>query len=90
MTMTTTDHPRWHDGLGLHEHAQKALLNINSTHPDGATGPLYEVLARLVPDSPDAKAIQRAIDRLEELGDEIGKVEWALAEVDFSFGKIEP
>ena len=92
--MAIIDHPcrwhNWHDGLGIHEHAQKALLNINCSHPDGGATGLQGVLARLVPDSPDAKAIQRAIDRLEELGDEIGKVEWALAEVDFSFGKIEP
>jgi hypothetical protein len=89
MTMATTDHPHWHDGLALHEHAQKALLLINCSHPDGAVTDLQGVLARLVPDSPDARAIQRAIDRLEQLAGEIAKVEYALAGVDFSFGKLE-
>jgi hypothetical protein len=57
--------------------------------PDTAITGLEGVLARLDPNSPDAEPIKRAIDRLTEIAYEIGDVEGALAEANFSFGKIK-
>lgn len=77
------------DGMTIHEHAQRALDTLNCSHPDGSIGELAGVLARLDPNSADAKAIKQAMNRLTELAEEVAKVEYALADVDFSFGKIE-
>ena len=73
----------------IHETAQYALSIINCSHPDGSVSELWGVLKRLDPDSPDASVIKRAIDRLLELADEVAKVEYALADADFTFGKLE-
>ena len=50
---------------------------------------LEAVLERIGPDSPDAAAIQRAIDWLKDIAVEITKVEGLLCEHDFTFGKLE-
>ena len=78
-----------YDHLPIHEHAQKAFGMLNCSHPDGSVSELAGVLERLDPNSVDAKAIKQAMDRLEELAEEIAKVEYALADVDFTFGKLE-
>ncbi len=75
--------------MTIHEHAQAALSSLLSSHPDGSSSELSGVLARLDPDSPDAKVIKQAIDRLEELANEAASVEYMLAEANFSFGKLE-
>ena len=43
------------------------------------------MLERIDPDSPDAEAIKRAIDRLEEIAVEITRVEDLLTEANFKF-----
>jgi hypothetical protein len=73
----------------IRELAQSALFTLNCSHPDTGIRELGRVLERLDPDSPDANVIQRAIDRLEEIAEEVAKVEYALADVDFTFGKLE-
>lgn len=75
--------------MTIREHAQTALSMLNCSHPDGSVSELAGVLARLDPDSADAKVIKQAIDRLEELAEEVAKVEYMLADVNFSFGKLE-
>ena len=75
--------------MSIREHAQTALGMLNCSHPDGGVSELRGVLRRLDPAGADAAAIRRAIDRLEELAEEVAKVEYALADVDFSFGRIE-
>jgi len=73
----------------IREEAQLALFTLNCSHPDTGIRELGRVLERIDPDSPDANAIQRAIDRLEEIAVEITRVEDLLTEANFSFGKIE-
>ena len=73
----------------IYEQAQTALGMLNCSHPDGAVSELRRLLERVGADSPDAGPIKRAIDRLDELGAEIAKVEYSLADVPFTFGKLE-
>ena len=73
----------------IHEQAQQALLLLNCGHPDEGITELQGVLKRIGPDSPDAKVISQAIDRLEEIAHEITHVEDMLTEANFTFGKIE-
>jgi hypothetical protein len=78
------------DNTTIREQAQTALNRLNCSHPDTGITELQGVLARLDPDSPDAKVFKLAIDRLEEIAFKISDgVEDLLADADFSFGKIE-
>ena len=77
------------DGMTIHEQVQRALLDLNCSHPDTGISGLQAVLERIGPDNPDAEPIKRAIDRLEEIAYEITDVEDLLVAADFSFGGIE-
>ncbi len=73
------------------EHAQTALSMLNCSHPDGSVSesPQECACAPRPRQRADAKVIKQAIDRLEELAEEVAKVEYMLADVNFSFGKLE-
>jgi hypothetical protein len=73
----------------IFEQAQAALDMLNCSHPDGSSGGLSAVLARLDPDSQDAIRIKQAIDQLDELAADIARIEYELADTPFSFGKLE-
>ena len=71
------------------EQMQHAMDLFNCSHPDSPINAFQHVLERIGPDSPDAPAIQRAIDRLEEHAGEIANIERELAnDTIWTFGKL--
>jgi hypothetical protein len=71
------------------EELQRAVTSINYSHPDGAACELGGVLDRIGADSPDALAIKRAIDELDEIAAAMARIERRLSEIDWSCGRLE-
>lgn len=65
------------------------MTSINYSHPDGAACELGGVLERIGADSPDAPAIKRAIDELDEIAAQMARIERRLSEVNWIFGQLE-
>jgi hypothetical protein len=65
------------------EELQRSVTSINYSHPAGAARELGGVLERIGADSPDAPAIKRAIDELDEIAAQMARIERRLSEIDF-------
>ena len=78
------------DEMTLQEQAQYALSTLNCSHPNTGMRGLQAVLAQVPAGSLDAKAIETAIDQLEEHADEIAAVKNELANGNFVFEPAEP